>query len=331
MVVIDLVEKVSAVADGMVARIPLPRADEMALARRWCELNGNTVTATGDGWIEVRRGRPRSAAASLPAQRRPGVRLWMYTNFDCNLSCSYCCVRSSPTATRRALGHERIARIAGEAAAAGVAELFLTGGEPFILADIGESIRACAEHLPTTVLTNGMLFGGRRYQTLCELPRERVVLQISLDSPSPDRHDRSRGQGTWKKAVEGIRTARRLGFRVRVAATVDALADRHGEANTRDFGLFLDDLGIAATDQLIRPLARRGRAIGGIELAPETTVPEITVTADGVYWHPVGADDPDMLVDREIFPVGERVTKVVALFEEHRRRLESAAAIFPCA
>ncbi len=32
----------------------------------------------------------------LPPSARPGSRLWIYTNVDCNLACDYCCVRSSP-------------------------------------------------------------------------------------------------------------------------------------------------------------------------------------------------------------------------------------------
>ena len=48
---------------------------------------------------------------------------------------------------------------------------------------------ACTAAAPTTLLTNGMLFAGRRLETLRSLPRERVTLQISLDSPTPERHD----------------------------------------------------------------------------------------------------------------------------------------------
>ena len=31
-------------------------------------------------------------------------KLWLYTNYDCNLRCSYCVAKSSPNAPRRALG-----------------------------------------------------------------------------------------------------------------------------------------------------------------------------------------------------------------------------------
>jgi molybdenum cofactor biosynthesis enzyme MoaA len=78
------------------------------------------------------------------AARALGSRVWLYTNFDCNLRCDYCCVRSSPKAPRRALGSERVRRIANEAAALGVGEIFVTGGEPFLLDDIGDILIACA-------------------------------------------------------------------------------------------------------------------------------------------------------------------------------------------
>src|SRR5262252_473323 len=187
----------------------------------WCRFTGNTLIET-----TVEAGRTRwvvrygEAPANTNDDRPVGSRLWLYTNFDCNLRCDYCCVRSSPKAPRRALGLERVRRIAREAAGLGVGEIFVIGGEPFLLEDIGEILTACAAAAPTTVLTNGMLFAGRRLKTLLSLPRDRVTLQISLDSPTPGRHDRHRGTGTWARARKGIERARSEGFRVRLAATV---------------------------------------------------------------------------------------------------------------
>ncbi len=48
------------------------------------------------------------APANGDADRPVGSRLWLYTNFDCNLHCDYCCVRSSPKAPRRELGLARV-------------------------------------------------------------------------------------------------------------------------------------------------------------------------------------------------------------------------------
>src|ERR1700751_5151499 len=133
-----------------------------------------TVEAGRNRWV-LRCG---ESSASADTVRPVGSRRWLYTNFDCNLRCDYCCVRSSPHAPRRALGTERVQRIASEATALGVDEIFVTGGEPFLLADIGDILAACAAAIPTTVLINGMLLVGRRLQILRDLPRDRLTLQI---------------------------------------------------------------------------------------------------------------------------------------------------------
>src|SRR3974390_3060335 len=136
----------------------------------WCRFTRNSLVDTA-----VEKGRTRwvlrdgEAPENIGEDRPVGSRLWLYTNFDCNLSCDYCCVRSSPKAPRRALGLDRVQRIASEAAALGGIDIFVTGGEPFMLPDIGEIIAACASAVPTTVLTNGMLFAGRALATLRSL------------------------------------------------------------------------------------------------------------------------------------------------------------------
>jgi molybdenum cofactor biosynthesis enzyme MoaA len=265
------------------------------------------------------------AAPAAGADRPVGSRLWLYTNFDCNLHCDYCCVRSSPKAPRRALGLERVRRIASEAADLGVNEIFVTGGEPFLLPDIGRILAACAAAAPTTVLTNGMLFAGRRLETLLLLPRDRVTLQISLDSPTPARHDRHRGTGSWARALAGIERARSEGFRVRLAATIAT------DVEAEEFRHFLDARQIAEKDRVIRRIALRGFATQGIAMARADLLPEITITADGVYWHPVGAEDVDLLVTSDIFPLAEAFAAVGRAFDresEHQRRL---AQIINCA
>jgi pyruvate-formate lyase-activating enzyme/TusA-related sulfurtransferase len=292
----------------------------------WCRFTHNSLVDTS---VEAGRGRwvvrYGEAPDSADMDRSLGSRLWLYTNFDCNLRCDYCCVRSSPKAPRRALGLERVRQIAAEAAGLGVGEIFVTGGEPFLLADIGEILTACAAAAATTVLSNGMLLVGRRLESLRALPRERLTLQISLDSPTPERHDRHRGKGTWARAWKGIERARAEGFRVRLAATVSS------EAEADEFRRFLDERQISEADRVIRRIALRGFAEDGIALARADLVPEITITAEGVYWHPVGAEDADMFLTPDIFPLAESFAAVRRAFErenEHRRRL---ATIFNCA
>ncbi len=292
----------------------------------WCRFTRNTLVDTTVELDRTRRViRCGEAPANADADRPVGSRLWLYTNFDCNLHCDYCCVRSSPKVPRRELGLARVQRIASEAAEIGVSEIFVTGGEPFLLADIGHILAACTATAPTTVLTNGMLLAGRRLQTLRSLPSDRLTLQISLDSPTPERHDRHRGKGTWVRAWHGVERARAEGFRVRLAATVST--DHEAE----EFRRFLDAQRICEEDRVIRRIALRGFATEGVALARADLVPEITITAQGVYWHPVGAEDADLLVTSDIFPLAASFAAVRRAFEregEHRRRL---AAIFNCA
>ena len=63
-------------------------------------------------------------------------KLWIYTNYDCNLSCSYCLAESTPQAQRRGLDLETAQQLVDEATALDFRQVFLTGGEPFILEDI---------------------------------------------------------------------------------------------------------------------------------------------------------------------------------------------------
>ncbi len=292
----------------------------------WCRFTGNALLEA-----TVEKGRMRwvfrCGTVALPAEdNRPvGSRLWLYTNFHCNLHCDYCCVRSSPTAPRRELGLGRVQRIAREAAELGVKEIFVTGGEPFLLEDIGEILLSCAAAAPTTVLTNGMLFTGRRAESLRALPRDRIILQISLDSPTPERHDLHRGPGTWVRALEGIQHARGLGFRVRLAATVST------DAEAEEFRQFLDDQKVAAEDRVIRRIALRGAANEGVAVARADLVPEVTITAEGVCWHPVGAEDADLLVTRDIFPLSESFAAVRRAFDREGEHAHKLARIFNCA
>jgi organic radical activating enzyme len=292
----------------------------------WCRFTRNslietTVEGRGKRWV-IRCGEaPTEAAGTRPI----GSRLWLYTNFDCNLRCDYCCVRSSPRAPRRALGLERVQRIAAEAVPLQVREIFVTGGEPFLLKDIGQILIACAAAAPTTVLTNGMLFGGRRLETLCSLPRDRLTLQISLDSPSPKRHDQHRGEGSWARALAGIERARTAGFRVRLAATVS------NDVEAEEFRRFLDGAQIPEEDRVVRRIALRGVATEGVALARADLAPEITITANGVYWHPVGAEDGDLLVTRDIFPLADAFAEVQRAFERETNHRRQLARIFNCA
>jgi len=103
------------------------------------------------------------------------------------------------------------------------------------------------------------------------------------------------------------------------------------DVEAQQFERFLDAQHIRAEDRVIRRVALRGFAEQGLALARADLVPEITITAEGVYWHPVGADDADLLLTAEIFPLAEAFAALRRALDretEHGRRL---ATIFNCA
>jgi len=253
-------------------------------------------------------------------------RLWLYTNFHCNLACGYCVVASSPRARRRELTAATLEALADEAVAEGFTEIYLTGGEPFVRRDAANLVEMAAARLPTVVLTNAMLFAGPRRQDLARLAGLDVVLQSSLDSATPHVHDLQRGSGSWERALTGIRAAAALGMRVRVAMT-------ETDANRGD-GDRLRELLDGVAEVAVRPLVARGGSDAGLTVSDAVIVPELTVTADGVHWHPLGADrdaSPDFLVGAAPMTLAEGKQAIVERFLTLRRGDGSLPEAFACA
>jgi predicted phosphodiesterase/uncharacterized Fe-S cluster-containing radical SAM superfamily protein len=263
-------------------------------------------------------------------------RLWVYTNFHCNLACSYCSVASSPQARRRSVGLERVKMLVDEAVQEGFDEVYLTGGEPFLEPDIVEMVLYATEQLDVVLLTNGMLYQGYRLEQLKRLSgRERLVLQTSIDAASAAGHDRNRGKGSWQKAMDGLRLAKDLGLPVRVGMT-------YTDENEHEVPLLrelLAGMGIVGKDFAVRPLVARGFSTEGAVIEDTNTVPELAVTADGVHWHPAGADvgtSPDMLLaphpsaDQWV-PLAEAKRLAVERFLLLRRDDGSLPLVYNCA
>ncbi len=301
----------------------------------WADLVGHEVcgevaeTAQGPWWFAVRKAGSVVEATTVFSQgdRTPvGHRLWAYTNFDCNLACGYCCAESSPKADARRLTPEVARQAFQEFAGLGGTELYLTGGEPFMHPELGELLDAGAG-LERTILTNAMIFSrGNRLKTLQSLDRS-VTLQVSLDSATPDLHDKQRGAGSWARALDGIGLARSLGFRVRIAATLYDEDPAGADALHRR----LDDEGIAAEDRVIRPVAAEGFAETGIHVSIDTLEPEPTITADGAWWHPVAVTNPNLRIADSPLPVAEVFGVVRDTMQVQDAAARSGREVFRCA
>lgn len=256
-----------------------------------------------------------------------GSRLWLYSNFDCNLACDYCCAESSPRAEARRLPVEVARRACEEHAGLGGREILITGGEPFLDPDLVELVDGAARWAPVTILTNAMVLGrGSRRRMLDALDPAVVTMQVSLDSGTPALHERHRGRGSFDRARAGIALLRELGFRVRVAATLDE-ADAAEETALH---ALLDDDGIPPADRLVRRVARMGFADHGLALTLDAVWPEPALTADGAWWHPVGITDPAMQVASSPLPLVTVLAVIRATLDDPGRDRGDALQAFRC-
>jgi MoaA/NifB/PqqE/SkfB family radical SAM enzyme len=240
-------------------------------------------------------------------------KLWIYTNYDCNLRCSYCVAKSGPNAPRRAIGLANVRQLVDEAVALGFTDVFFTGGEPFILNEIYDMLAYGSARIKTTVLTNAMILRGPRLDKLAAIANDNLVVQVSLDGGQAEHHDAYRGAGAWARTVEGITLLQGRGFRVRLSTTETPANSAHLET----ICAFHRSLGIPDEDHFIRPLAKRGYSKEGLELGMANLVPELTVNLDGVFWHPLSTD-ADMQVSKRIFPLA-------TAYERVRQQLDAMA------
>jgi len=247
-------------------------------------------------------------AEAIASGELPG-RVWLYSNYHCNLACSYCLTESSPRSERRQLTAETMLAVAGEARTLGFTGLGVTGGEPMLLAWLPDTIAAMAEQLPVVVLTNGTLFPGERIERARPLARDGVAVQISLDSHLADVNDMARGPDNFVKVVAAVPRLIELGVRVRIATTTAGPLDDPALDPLKEL---VASLGVASDDHLVRPIVRRGRADErdlGVMAVARDIPSELTITADGAFWGSFGPTvrggrlDTDLLLTRTVLPL----------------------------
>lgn len=251
-----------------------------------------------------------SAVAEAIAEGRMPGRLWFYTNFHCNLACTYCLTESAPAAARRELGAARILDLAEQAVELGFTDFGITGGEPFLLPDLPDLLVELGALRPTVALSNGTVFGPERLARLAPLAGLPVAIQVSIDAPTPELNDELRGEENLATVLETVPRLVEMGIRVRVATTVEP--DRLTPEEHEELCRLVRSLGVADEDHLIRPVIRRGRAADedlGVAFEHHQIPAELTVSVDGAFWSPFGPTvrggrvATDLLITRTIEPL----------------------------
>ncbi len=143
-----------------------------------------------------------SLARATLFQNTP-IYVQFYITARCNLTCQQCNIRYA-NADMRECTLEEIKKIADNFASIGVAMVLLTGGEPFVRADLPEIIREFESRgIHVRMQTNG-LASKEAIQKVIEYGGKDI--SISLDSLSQKTQDSINGGfiRSWNRAIESI-------------------------------------------------------------------------------------------------------------------------------
>ena len=162
----------------------------------------------------------------------------------CNLRCAYC-FYADEMAGRRDLPTERWRTFFRELDGLAVRTLTLSGGELFMRPDLWELLDGIVDaRMRFSILTNGTRLTEDVLAQLGVAHRRRRLdsIQVSIDGSRAEVHDASRGEGSFDRALRGLRLLKTAGF----PATARVTVNRHNVGDLeRTFRLLLDDVGLA--------------------------------------------------------------------------------------
>jgi predicted phosphodiesterase/uncharacterized Fe-S cluster-containing radical SAM superfamily protein len=233
-----------AIEPGMVvwphAAAPQRRARTDVLTHLWpanARRNARTLDAQKfKDPARTAKGEPRATVALAQLET-----LWFNTGTLCNITCANCYIESSPRNDRLAyLTLADILPYLDEIARdrLGTREIGFTGGEPFMNPHLLAMLEECLSRgFRTLLLTNAMRPMQRHKPKLLALKArygEQLVIRVSLDHFTPERHEDERGPGTFAPTLDGLIWLARHNFGIAVAGRTmwgeDAAAERAGYA-----------------------------------------------------------------------------------------------------
>ena len=231
----------------------------------------------------------------------------------CNLHCDHCFISCSPDNDKfKMMTLEQIRPYFDEACAMGVKEFYFTGGEPFLNEEIFEILRAALQIGPASVLTNGTVISERRAGKLAALDAGSIYsleIRVSLDGFDAPSNDRLRGEGSFDRAIKGVRRLVTAGLAPIITA-VQTWTDEDHPRILKEFTNMLESYGYVNPRLKIMPALDLGaykRNHLGNGDATLVTAEMMTgfdesqlicnnsrmVTHDGVYVCPILIDFPD--------------------------------------
>ncbi|MHC4598538.1 MAG: radical SAM protein [Planctomycetota bacterium] len=208
--------------------------------------------------------KPPKADRPEPGTVPPLQAIYFYPTERCNLRCPHCWVdpdwvktpeeyQAKFSGENAEISQDMFRRVVQEAKPLGLARIKFTGGEPFLRHDIDGFFRICKEEeIPFDVETNATLVDGERARLMKECGCFHAA--VSLDSPTPEFHDRFRGmKGAYEKTVQGIEHLKRYGHNVQI---IQSLC-KDNEDTLESMVRFAKEVGVSSLK--INPVTPGGR------------------------------------------------------------------------
>ena len=176
----------------------------------------------------ARRRARRALGRDLPRNARPepppgpvGGKLEI--TYACNLRCGFCYTDSPRRTLQRTpeLSDEEWLTTVDELIELGAIEAVVTGGEPLLRRELTIEVcrRLARAGLGVTLNSNGWFIDDATAAALAEAPGLHV--HVSVDGPTPELHDSSRGvPGSWRRAIGGLDALIRHGVAVHAVHVV---------------------------------------------------------------------------------------------------------------
>ena len=159
----------------------------------------------------------------------------------CNLRCSYCSHFSSSSDTDTDLSTEEWLMFFKELKDCAVKDVCLSGGEPLIREDLRELINGIRDNrMRFSILSNGTLITDELIDFIKSTGRCNSF-QVSIDGYGPEVHDIFRGEGTFEKALAGLKVLIKHKMPATVRVTIHKFnykeLDKIAELLLKDVGL----------------------------------------------------------------------------------------------
>ncbi|WP_034090026.1 StsB family radical SAM/SPASM domain sactipeptide maturase [Streptacidiphilus albus] len=230
-----------------------------AVARREPRLDRDRTALERDlGYLLLHYMIYRPGAVPKPQVALPQLKMVYYAITDgCNLRCPYC-YASSEKALPGELSTAESMKLVDDAAEMGAPLMIFTGGEPMMRRDLFDVVRHVrARGMRANIITNGTLV--RTAETAAQMAELFDVVTVSMDGATREKHEKTRGRGTFDKTVQALRLLNEQG----VKPIINHVLSKDSVQSVQEFSEFIRGFDIAFLRCMQQSTLGRGKEDDG--------------------------------------------------------------------